>query len=99
MTTKASEARERLAEYLTWEWDLNECEAGDLATFGEVLGTGILRDLYSAYDLDDDGFMAHMEARAELLKLAGSSMQDMYDEFERQGRERRGQAGPEEMPA
>ena len=93
MATEASKERARLVDYLVVEWGLNGCEAGDLASFGEVLGVG------SHYDLDDEGFAAQMEMRAEVLALVGSEAQEMYDEFERRGRERRGEAGQEEAPA
>lgn len=68
-------------ERLAQKWGLNECETGDLSATAETL--------FSVHGLQGEILAAHLEMRAELLKLAGSSAQELWDGFEKMGRERR----------
>ena len=77
-------ARQRFIEYLIWEFDLNECEAGDLGAFLEVL---------SFERLVEGDLRVQLGLRAEVLSLVGSEMQGMYDVLEQAGREHRAEGG------
>jgi len=71
----------RSVELLTQRWGLNECEAGDLSATAQVL--------WGIFGLRGRALALHLEMRAEMLKLAGSSAQEMYDGFEKMGNELR----------
>lgn len=71
----------RPVELLMQRWGLNECEAGDLSATAQVL--------WDIFGLRGGTLALHLEMRAEILKLAGSSAQEMYDEFEKMGNELR----------
>ncbi len=75
---------ERFIEYLIWEFDLNECEAGDLGAFLEAL---------SSEPLAENDLRMQLGLRAEVLSLVGSEMQGMYDVLEQEGHERRAEGG------
>jgi len=77
-------ARQRFIEYLIWEFDLNECEAGDLGAFLEVL---------SFEPPAENDLRMQLGLRAEVLSLVGSEMQGMYDVLEQEGHERRAEGG------
>ena len=68
-------------ERLIVEFDLNDCEAGDLSAFADTLGY--------CFNLSDDDIMAHVEMRAEVLALVGSEMQTMFNSMEKWGKEKR----------
>ncbi len=68
-------------ERLITEFDLSDCEAGDLSAFADTLGY--------CFNLSDDAIIAHVEMRAEVLSLAGSEMQTMYDSMEKWGKRRK----------
>ena len=68
-------------ERLITEFDLNECEAGDLSAFADTLGY--------CFNLSDDAIIAHIEMRAEVLALVGSEMAEMYSDMERWAQEKR----------
>lgn len=63
------------------EFDLSDCEAGDLSAFADTLGY--------CFNLSDDAIMIHMETRAEVLALCGSEMEEMYSVMEKWGKEKR----------
>ena len=71
----------RYVEHLIGEYDLNECEAGDLSDLMEVL--------LFVRGLSEDDLRIHLEIRAEVLALVGSEMQGMYDLLEEEGRQHR----------
>jgi len=54
------------------EWDLTECEHDDLLSWGETL---------AMCDCLAETVHLHMEIRAEVLKLVGSEVQEMYDKM------------------
>ena len=66
---------------LITEFDLSDCEAGDLSAFANTLGY--------CFNLSDDDIMTHIEMRAEVLSLVGSEMAEMYNQMEKWGKEKR----------
>ncbi len=66
---------------LITEFDLSDCEAGDLGAFADTLGY--------CFNLSDDAIIAHVEMRAEVLSLCGSEMEEMYNQMEKWGEEKR----------
>lgn len=68
-------------EPLIQKWGLNECEAGDLSATAEVL--------WCISGLRGEALVLHLEMRAEVLKLTGSSAQELWDGFEKAGDELR----------
>lgn len=81
MVQRSDDGWFRLVEYLVWEWELNECEAGDLSSTAE--------NLWCSLGLRGEALAAHLEMRAEVLKLVGSSAQELWDGFEKLGSKRR----------
>ncbi|KKK95932.1 hypothetical protein LCGC14_2667820 [marine sediment metagenome] len=64
-----------LIDMLIERYSLNECEAGDLGAYADVLE--------HCHGLTGATLEAQIRLRAEVLSICGSEMQEMYDTLER----------------